>query len=153
MVTVPGEYGPAVAFLSEVGISFVLMLMVLFVTNTPRLARYTGLLAGLLIATYITLEAPLSGMSMNPARTLASALPSNEWLGIWIYFTAPVIGMLTAAQAYLWLRGAGRVRCAKLHHENAYRCIFCEFHTQQRRSGHPASSTAVDNWTLVPTWE
>jgi aquaporin Z len=121
-----------VAFLAEVGISSVLMLTVLFVSNTPRLARYTGLLAGLLVATYITLEAPLSGMSMNPARTLASALPSSQWVGIWVYFTAPLIGMLAAAQAYLWLQGAGRVRCAKLHHDNAYRCIFCEFHTEQR---------------------
>ena len=34
--------------------------------------------------------------------------------------------MLTAAQAYLWLWGAGRVRCAKLHHHNGYRCIFTE---------------------------
>jgi aquaporin Z len=45
------------------------MLMVLFVTNTPKLARFTGLFAGTLVFLYITFEAPLSGMSINPART------------------------------------------------------------------------------------
>ena len=42
-----------------------------------------------LVALYITLEAPLSGMSMNPARTLASALPGSLWQGLWIYFVGP----------------------------------------------------------------
>jgi len=41
--------------------------------------------AGILVATYITLEAPFSGMSMNPARTLASALPAQVWTAVWIY--------------------------------------------------------------------
>jgi aquaporin Z len=129
-------YGEAVAFLAEAGISFVLMLTVLFVSNAPWLARYTGLFAGLLVAACITFEAPLSGMSMNPARTFASGLPSSEWRGVWVYFTAPLIGMLAAAQAYLCVRGDARVRCAKLHHDNAYRCIFCEFQSEQRQSEH-----------------
>ena len=46
MVTVPGEAGVAVAFLAEVAITFVLMLTVLFVSNAPGLARYTGLFVG-----------------------------------------------------------------------------------------------------------
>ena len=37
--------------------------------------------------TYISLEAPLSGMSMNPARTFGSALPGHLWTALWIYFT------------------------------------------------------------------
>jgi aquaporin Z len=125
VVTVPGEYGEAVAFFAEVGITFLLMLTVLFVSNTPNLARYTGLFAGLLVAAYITVEAPLSGMSMNPARTFASALPSNTWTALWIYFTAPPLGMLLAAQAYMALRGGANIFCAKLHHQNNKRCIFC----------------------------
>lgn len=62
-------------------------------TLKPRL----GIFAGLLLLVYITFEAPFSGMSLNPARTLASALPARNWKAIWIYFTAPVLAMLLAA--------------------------------------------------------
>ena len=123
-VTVPGFGGPGVAFAAEVVISFGLMLVVLTISNTDRLARLTGLFAGLLVATYIVVEAPLSGMSMNPARTLGSALPARLWTALWIYFTAPPLGMLLAAQLYLGAKGAGGVICAKLHHQNTQRCIF-----------------------------
>jgi aquaporin Z len=77
VVTMPGVGGPWAAFLAEVVITFLLMSVVLTVTNTPRLARHTGLFVGTLVATYITLEGPLSGMSMNPARTFGSALPAQ----------------------------------------------------------------------------
>jgi aquaporin Z len=117
--------GPFVAFLAEVVISFVLMSVVLLVSNTKDIARFTGLFAGVLVATYITIEAPISGMSMNPARTFASAVPSQIWTHIWVYFTAPLIGMLLAAEVYLRTKGAKGIQCAKLHHQNDKRCIHC----------------------------
>jgi aquaporin Z len=123
-VTTPGQPGRAVAFASELAISCGLMLVVLFVSNRPALNRYTGLCAGALVATYITFEAPLSGMSMNPARTLASALPARAWSDVWIYFLAPPLGMLLAAEIYLLARGEQSVLCCKLHHDNGERCIF-----------------------------
>ena len=83
-VTVPGSRGPLVAFLAEFAISSGLMLAVLYTSNRIRLMRYTGLFAGALLAGYITIEAPFSGTSMNPARTLASAAPSGLWDGLWI---------------------------------------------------------------------
>lgn len=122
--TVPGPGGPRVAFLAEAVISFGLMAVVLAVSNAGSLARFTGLCAGALVATYITFEAPLSGMSMNPARTFGSALPAQAWTALWVYFTAPPLGMLLAAEVYLRLRGARGVICAKLHHTNRTRCIF-----------------------------
>jgi len=125
VVTAPGNAGIGVAFIAEVVIAFILMTVILQVSNHPRLHKLTGLCAGALIVTYITLEAPISGMSMNPARTFASAVPAHYWVALWIYFTAPVIGMLAAAEVYLRTRGAGGVMCAKLHHENPKRCIFC----------------------------
>jgi aquaporin Z len=121
--TLPGATGLAAAFVAEVLISFVLMSVILRVSNAAGWEQFTGLCAGLLVATYITIEAPVSGMSMNPARTFASALPAKAWMGIWIYFTAPVVGMLTAAEVYRKF-GNGKVRCAKLHHRNNQRCIF-----------------------------
>jgi aquaporin Z len=89
VATVPGPGGDLIALLAEAAISCVLMLVILLTTNTPRLMRLTGVFAGCLVALYITLEAPLSGMSMNPARTLASALPGSLWQGLWLYFVAP----------------------------------------------------------------
>jgi aquaporin Z len=123
--TLPGSHGTGTAFMAELIISFGLMLVVLTVSNVQRLSRLTGLFAGTLVATYIIVEAPLSGMSMNPARTVASAFPAHLWTGLWIYFTAPPIGMLAAAALYLRFKGAGGIVCAKLHHQNNKRCIFC----------------------------
>jgi aquaporin Z len=126
VVTLPGPHGTVVAFMAEVIVAFVLMLVVLTVSNTPGLARWTGLFAGALVASYITFEAPLSGMSMNPARTFGSAFVGQIWTALWIYFVAPVLAMQLAATVY---RRTGRVvYCAKLHHHNGARCIFnCAF--------------------------
>ena len=77
-----------------------------------------------MIATYISFEAPYSGMSMNPARTFASALPAQLWTALWVYFTAPPLGMLAAAELYVRHYGLHRVLCAKLQHDNTKRCIF-----------------------------
>lgn len=98
--TVPGMPGEAAAFWSEAAISALLMATALTVSASPALRPWMPLLAGLLVASFITFESPLSGMSMNPARTLASAIPSGEWSAIWIYFTAPPLGMLATAQLY-----------------------------------------------------
>lgn len=126
--TVPGPSGVLPAFVAEVAITFILMSVVLTVSNTKRLSRWTGLFAGMLVAIYITLESPISGMSMNPARTFSSASVGNIWTSLWIYFTAPPIGMLLAAEAYQRLKPNSRVACAKLHHHNNRRCIFnCTF--------------------------
>jgi aquaporin Z len=131
VITAPGFAGVGVAFLAELTISFGMMLMVLVVSNRPSRGRYTGLFAGLLIALYITVEAPLSGMSMNPARTLASAIPAQYWQSLWIYFTAPLAGMLLASEVYVHWKGRQAVHCAKLHHQNNQRCIFrCGYRRQ-----------------------
>jgi aquaporin Z len=86
------------------------------------------LFAGALVATYITIEAPFSGMSLNPARTFGSAFSARAWNALWIYFTAPPLGMLLAAELYARMNGARAALCAKLHHDNDKRCIFnCNF--------------------------
>jgi aquaporin Z len=106
--TVPGMLGEAAAFWSEAGISALLMAIALIVSASQRLRPWMPVFAGLLVAAFIAFEAPLSGMSMNPARTLASAIPSGKWNAIWIYFTAPPLGMLAAAQLYILARGRQR---------------------------------------------
>lgn len=128
VVTVPGRSGAAIAFLAELCISFGLMLTVLLVSNHRTMAAFTGLIAGCLVAMYISVEAPFSGMSMNPARTFASAAPGGVWTAFWVYLTAPPMGMLAAAEVYVRVKSLKRIYCAKLHHRNAKRCIFrCNF--------------------------
>jgi aquaporin Z len=145
--TLPGPWGVPVAFFAEAGISCLLVLIVLSVSNHPRWAAYSGLCAGLLVAGYITFEAPLSGMSMNPARTFGSAFFGRDWTAIWLYFTAPPLGMLAAAQLYLARRGRQGVACAKLHHQNSKRCIFCEYQAA-RGMAPPPEGTNLHPSTL-----
>ena len=90
--TTPGPGGLEQAFVAELLISFFLMSLVLVASNNRRLAPFTGLLCGALVASYIIVEAPFSGMSMNPARSFASAFAAENWTGLWIYFTAPPLG-------------------------------------------------------------
>jgi aquaporin Z len=123
-VTVPGVYGNAGAFVAELTISFILMTTILFVSNRETLARYTPYFVGALYATFITFETPLSGMSMNPARTFGSAIHASYWHALWIYFIAPTLGMLAAAEVFLRARRGVAPYCAKLHHSNNKRCIF-----------------------------
>jgi aquaporin Z len=129
IVTRPGASGTAVAFVAEATISFLLMSVVLTVSNaSKRISRYTGVAAATLVALFITFEAPLSGMSMNPARTLASALQGHDFTDIWIYFTAPPLGMLLAAAAFVALRGRRAVYCGRLNHTGPFPCIFrCDY--------------------------
>ncbi len=114
--TYPGHTGSLLAAAGEFVISFLLMLTVLYVSNHTTLSPFTGLFAGFLVATYIAFEAPFSGMSMNPARTFASALPSGTWKGFWIYIVVPPLGMLAAAELFLKSTIRDSVRCCKMYH-------------------------------------
>jgi aquaporin Z len=132
--TVPGMYGSAAAFLGELTISFVLMITILFGTNAAKLARYTPYFVGVLYAVFIAVEAPLSGMSMNPARTFGSAFGANYWHALWIYLIAPCLGMLAGAEVFLRVRRGVGPYCAKLHHANNKRCIFVHSEPQLARA-------------------
>jgi aquaporin Z len=124
VATMPGRAGVAAAFVAEAAISFGMMWTVLAISNHARFARFTGLAAGALVALYITIEEPLSGMSMNPARTFGPAVLAARFENVWIYFVAPSLGMLLAAEAFVRRHAPARVRCAKLHHSMNVRCIF-----------------------------
>jgi aquaporin Z len=123
VATVPGPQGATTAFLAEAAISALLMTVVLHATNAPAWAKRTGLFAGVLVALYITFESPISGMSMNPARTLASAVPSGMFTALWVYLAAPPLGMLAAAELYVRSHRQGPI-CAKVCHDDRHRCIF-----------------------------
>lgn len=126
VVTIPGPAGTVVAFAAEAAMAFGMMFVVLFMSNRPPIARFTGLCAGTLVCLYILFEAPVSGMSINPARTFGSAVMAGNFSGLWIYFIAPPLGMLLAAEFYTKGLGMHRIMCAKLHHPHGP-CVFgCE---------------------------
>ena len=127
VVTAPGNCGPFVAFGVEFLMAMVLMFVVLQFSNTPILRGFTGCAAALMVALFITIAAPCSGMSINPARTLASAIPSQVWTAFWVYLLAPPLGMLAAAELHRWQSGGVLRHCAKLCHDNRTRCIHCGY--------------------------
>jgi aquaporin Z len=127
VATVPGEGAELAAFFAELSMSALLMLTLLASTASRRLAPYTGIFAGILIFAFISLEAPLSGMSINPARSFASAVPAHQWASFWIYLVAPILGMQLAAVVFARLRAAPHASCAKLYHSSTQRCIHCGF--------------------------
>ena len=127
-VTVPGAYGTAGAFAAELFMAILLMAVVLWTSNRPSLAPFTSYCVGFLIALYIVLFAPVSGFSINPARTAGSAVFARIWTAWWVYLTAPLLGMMASAEVYLRSCGADRILCAKLHHDPRYPCPFrCRF--------------------------
>ena len=127
-VTVPGQYGTAAAFFAEFFMAALLMGVVLWTSNRPSLAACTSYFVGVLIAMYILFLAPVSGFSINPARTTGSAFFADNWTAAWLYFIAPMLGMFGSAEVYLRIYGADRILCAKLHPGQKYPCPFlCHF--------------------------
>ena len=100
-VTVPGLGGVPGAFGAELFMAALLMSVVLYTSNRPRLAPWTTYCMGVLIANYILFFAPVSGFSINPARSVGSAVFAHVWTALWVYFVAPLAGMLGAAEVYV----------------------------------------------------
>jgi aquaporin Z len=133
-VTVPGQYGTVAAFFAELFMSTLLMGVVLWFSNRPFLANYTGYLVGILISLFVLFFAPVSGFSINPARTTASAVFANVWTAGWLYFTAPLLGMMCAAEVYVRIYRPASVLCAKLHPDAKYACPFiCHYPLHRHR--------------------
>lgn len=145
-VTIPGRYGTAAAFLAELFMATVLMGVVLWLSNRPSVANLTSCFVGILIALYVLFFAPVSGFSINPARTTGSAVFANVWTAEWLYFIAPLLGMMIAAEIYLRIYGVDRILCAKLHPDPKYPCPFyCHYplHRHPWKRGTPNTATQM----------
>jgi aquaporin Z len=126
VTTVPGSGSHAIykALIAEFTISFILMFVMLIVISSKRLEKYAFIVTGVLIAIYLVVETPYSGMSMNPARSFGSAFAAGEWRYLWIYFAAPILAMLAAAQCFnllkrSWLRNATWFKESPTHPQQA----------------------------------
>lgn len=103
--TVP-RVSTVAAFVVEFVFSFVLMLVIAAVATDERVPEGVGPLAIGGTVGFCALQGWLTGASMNPARSLGPAVVSGVWTAHWIYWLAPIGGMIVAAQVYDWLRGA-----------------------------------------------
>ncbi len=114
-VTVPGPLGPLGALGLEALLSFLVITTVLFSSNHSKIAPYTGYFVAFWLTVFITFEAPYSGMSINPARTVASAAPGGIWTAIWLYFMGPISGMVLGGWLYrTWYRSRNNGDCTTM---------------------------------------
>jgi len=95
------------SFVLEVLLTFILMFVIL---NVSTGAKEKGIMAGAAVGAVVALEAlfggPISGASMNPARSLGPALVSGHLESLWIYLTAPILGALLAIPAFVGVQPA-----------------------------------------------
>ena len=93
------------AFGFEFLLSFVLMFVIMAVATDARVADgFAAIAIGLTVGLCALMGGPLTGASMNPARSLGPAVVSGVWRGHWIYWIAPVVAAVVAAHAYEMLR-------------------------------------------------
>lgn len=110
-------YGAGWALLGETACTFALVFGLFFFLQNPRLRAFTPALFPFLYAVMVFVEAPLSGTSTNPARSLGPAVISGVWQGWWLYWLGPLLGALSAVAVYRWnWRRWSEIEVAKLHH-------------------------------------
>ncbi len=125
-MTLPGAgYALWFVFLAEVFITFLLVLSIFLFVSNPRLMRWTPLMTWLLVAAIVWQEAPISGTSLSPARSIGPAFVTGLWRDQWLYCIAPPLGALLAVVMFRLLSmGRCDVLSCKLFHVPHYRSIF-----------------------------
>ncbi|MFM7434347.1 MAG: aquaporin [Gammaproteobacteria bacterium] len=125
-MTTPGlGYSATVALAAELVITFSLIFLVFWAVDRRSVAPFTPYLAGVLIAFLVMIEAPISGTSLNPARSLAPAALMGMFDHLWLYFVGPIVGAVLAVGVYRGIGGEKTATgCAKLHHTDQYPCLF-----------------------------
>jgi len=105
------------SFLWEIVLSFFLMFVVMAVaTDTRAVGEAAAIAIGGAVGLDAMFGGPISGASMNPARSLGPALVSGDLDALWIYLTAPFLGAVLGAFAYQFVRGEP-ARPAEVHAE------------------------------------
>ena len=123
--TLPGVgWTTTEAFGAEFAMTFSYLLGILYFVSRPRLLHWTPLMNWIVVAGLVWLAAPVSGTSLNPARSFGPALVAGQWREQWIYMLAPPSGAMLAAAIFPWLTTGGKVLTAKLAHSVHYRSIF-----------------------------
>jgi aquaporin Z len=113
--TSPGEaYSTQTALLGEVITTFIMVSLLVIFIGFRRIRQFTPYMFPVLYAIMVPLEADISGISTNPARSLGPAVISGHWADWWIYWIGPLAGAFLASLACSLL--AKRITIAKLYH-------------------------------------
>ena len=98
---------PAQAVGVEIALSFFLMFVIMAVSTDKRAVRHAAAIAiGATVTFDILVGGPLTGGSMNPARTTGPAILAANWQDLWVYWVGPPVGAALAALLYTWLNDA-----------------------------------------------
>jgi aquaporin Z len=113
--TFPGDsYSTQTALLGEVITTFIMVSLLVIFIGFRRIRQFTPFMFPILYAIMVPLEADISGISTNPARSFGPAVISGQWESWWIYWIGPLAGALLASLACSLL--AKRITIAKLYH-------------------------------------
>ena len=125
-ITLPGNGYPLwYVFLAEVFMTSLLVLSIFIFLSHRQLLLWTPIMVWLLVATMVWLGVPISGTSLNTARSIGPALVAWQWQHQWLYLIAPPLGALIAVGVFrLIAMGEREVLTGKLFHVPNYRCIF-----------------------------
>jgi MIP family channel proteins len=105
-----GSGGAWQSFALEALLTFFLMVVIMaMATDTRAVGQAAAVAIGATVALEALFAGPISGASMNPARSLAPALVSLTWTAQWVYVSAPFVGATAGALLYRWLREAGQL--------------------------------------------
>jgi len=118
--TLPGQgYTIQTVLLGEVITTFTMVSLLAVFLGFRRIRPFTPAIFPFLYAIMVYAEAPISGTSTNPARSLGPAIVSGQWQGWWIYWVGPLIGAFAATLACSFL--AKRIEVAKLYYFDSNR--------------------------------
>jgi len=117
--TLPAGAGGAwQSFGLETLLTFFLMIVIMaMATDTRAVGQAAALGIGATVGLEALFAGPISGASMNPARSLGPALMSWTWTAQWVYIVGPLLGAVAGAYVYRWLREASQTIGGDLSHE------------------------------------
>lgn len=145
--TAPGPHGVLAAFGGELGTTFAMVLIVLAMVARPRLRAFTPFVFPPLYCLLVWAEAPLSGTSTNPARSLGPAVLAMAAHSYWLYVCAPAAGALLAVVARRTLPVVAdlRIDIAKVaHFEDEVHVLLTRAGRWMLGRARPAGGGSVD---------
>jgi len=98
----PGGYGIYAAFVAEVVLTFVFLLVILGVTDKKAPSGFAGIVIGLTLTLIHLISIPITNTSVNPARSISQAVFSGgcAMAQLWLFILAPVVGAVLAGIVY-----------------------------------------------------
>ena len=98
----PGNYSMAAAFLTEVVMTFMFLIIIIGATDGRAPAGFAGIAIGLALTLIHLVSIPVTNTSVNPARSISQALYVGDWAisQLWLFIIAPVVGAALAGLVY-----------------------------------------------------